>query len=288
MAERAKTRVRNDVPVRAQEGPREGRRGGKGKGTKRKGIDIASAALPSTTKATHEEARQLQDILEVVDIKGKGMGVRAKRKLEPGTFVGVLPGFIYSKEEHEGLVQQGLLSDKYAIEGEGMPKGKQKKGHEFVVNSQIPGSDKLHPEFRASVGHFMNEPSKRQRQVPVSWVHNYAYHEDVPRLELYTNTTVPKGRELTIHYGKMYDRSALGYRKPLPKPPKAHSILPSGAWERPDLPWDGYTMSAESDTTLDSPTSSGGLKAGSRLLASTQKNIRADSSATSRLRPTRS
>lgn len=192
----------------------------------------------STSQA---EAREIGERVRVVDVPGKGKGVRAARKLPEGTFVGVMPGFLYTEAEYRDLVDGGELSDKWGMEVSG------KQGTRVLSPQVRKGGDDVYKGFQSSIGHLFNEPGPRQKHVTCSWVHNHTKGKGMPRLELWTNRQVPEGRELTVSYGGKYRRE---YPTPALQPPNAWDMVWDAAgravWKDPTAAWAGSVMSSAS------------------------------------------
>lgn len=145
-------------------------------------------------------------------IPGKGRGLIAKRNLNAGSFVGCIPGWIFSRAEFAALHRLGLYVDTYAT---GVADD---DGRQYTVCCSPEGSLLPHVMFRKCYGQYINEPDDMQKHTNVSWVLNHHKQiQGIPRVDMYTNTAVKQGTELVVDYGYGYQRS---YRRPPMRPKK--------------------------------------------------------------------
>ena len=158
-------------------------------------------------RATAREVRELAGKVRVVRLgTTKGFGVVARRDLGAGEFVGVLPGMVIPDRRHVDMTATGSSSGAYAMET------RDGRGEVYVVDPEDPVTHRPFPDFKGSVGLYINEPAPGER-LNVAWAHNRDY--DPERIDCYTAKPVRKGRELLVHYGTIYDRR---YRRPFERP----------------------------------------------------------------------
>ena len=158
-------------------------------------------------RATRREARDLAGKVVVKRLgTTKGMGVVARRDLEVGEFVGVLPGRVIPDRIHVDMTVAGWSTGVYAMET------RDRTGEIHVVDPEDPVTHRPFSHFRESVGLYINEPAPGER-LNVAWAHNKAY--DPERVDCYTAKPVRKGQELLVHYGTIYERR---YRRPFERP----------------------------------------------------------------------
>ena len=157
--------------------------------------------------ATEREQEQLQRRVLVKQMGlPKGKGVFARRDLPEGVLVGVLPGRVVPDKEHVRMAAQGVVSGRFCMET------RDTAGRVYVVEPEDDYCMLAASRFESSVGHFVNEPAPGER-LNAAWVHNPEY--DPERMDCYTIKAVPKGKEILVHYGSMYNRK---YRQPAEAP----------------------------------------------------------------------
>lgn len=186
-------------------------------------------ALTALHVIKHDE-RSEATVAKLVTINGKGQGVVASRYLPKYTRIGVYPGRVYKENVWDRLQKAGALNNKYAIDFFELVDGRLKEGHVILDPSIGKGID---PQFKTALAPRLNEPTGPQRLANCSWVYNLA--KSPPTLEVWTDTDVQIGTELTLCYGDSYPRSwqttcqssppvrmylLPGYRRPVARPGK--------------------------------------------------------------------
>lgn len=162
-------------------------------------VVTANMVDPASKARSHEESH-FSTLVSIRDAgSGKGLGVFAKKDIEPWMTVAVYPGYVYSKKEHDRLTKAKKTSNVYGVGVQG------KSGAKYVIDPEEPdGSRQTHKMFEASIGHRVNEPSGNKKP-NVSYMENFTVQDtDHPRLEYWTNRPVKKGSELVAYYGGEY------------------------------------------------------------------------------------
>jgi hypothetical protein len=174
-------------------------------------------------KLTSAQVRDIGSKVVLRHIKGKGLGLTARKNLKPHTRIGVYGGRVFSAREHERLTSLGATTGKYAIDFYTMsPDGKVR---DDLIMDPGSGAD-MDPSHGNVLAAFINEPA--MGQVPnVVWVRNYASGT----MELWTTSAVRAGAELTACYGDGYPRA---YKTPCTRNPGVlHRVDSSAPGTRP-------------------------------------------------------
>lgn len=182
---------------------------------------------------TAADIRAADRLVRVVPVKGKGMGVLARRNIDAFVPIGPYPGERFSNLAHSKRLAAGLTDGKYAVEfwklqADGMPRCA------YVID---PGSARgtLVPPYDGAVTPLVNEPSNGGPNL--MWVWNLPGY----RIELWTARPVREGEELTLCYGtdggypREYKTSCCPGNEP-----ELHVISRVG--ERP-VPWSAWRRS---------------------------------------------
>ena len=177
---------------------------------RRKPLPAASLKVLEEHKINGSELALIRKNVYVDNVHGKGKGVRAKKMLQPWSYVGSLAGSVYDYDEWEAMQDRGSITGNYGMD---LPDDK-------IVDIEVPmdqpGSPRLQRKHEHAVAHRINEPGPRQR-VSAAFVLNHATRSDAPRMDVYTTRKVPKGREITIHYGDLYEPIRREHGYPAPK-----------------------------------------------------------------------
>lgn len=173
-------------------------------------------SVPYEVTPTDEDVANAVALVAVKKVKGKGLGVVARKDIPAHTLLGPYPGKRYTSEEHQRRKRAGVATDEYATDFWTAPVGED-ISEDFVLDPM--DRDVLQPEYEF-VTPYVNEPGVGQAPNMV-WVWNFPRY----RLEMWTSRPVRKGEELTICYGAAYRRR--GYRTGCSKPgvePVRHAV----------------------------------------------------------------
>lgn len=169
-------------------------------------------------RLTPEQLRDVGSKVALRALRGKGLGLVARRALKAHERVGVYAGKVFSAAEHARLTREGATTGKYAVDhfrtgADGRTRS------DYIMDPGAGAGNAMHPDHANVLAAFINEPA--QGQVPnCVWVRNHASG----RMELWTARAVPKGAELTACYGTGYPRD---YATPCTRVPGAlHQLLP--------------------------------------------------------------
>lgn len=168
-------------------------------------------------RLTTDQVRDVGSKVALRHIRGKGLGLVARRGLAAHTRIGVYGGKVYSSADHQRLTSRGVTSGKYAVDF-------YKRTRQGRVRDQYvmdPGVGDVMAKKHANVlAAFINEPAQGQK-ASVVWVRNYPAHT----LELWTTRAVRAGEELTACYGAEYARA---YATPCTARPGVMHYIDSG------------------------------------------------------------
>ena len=177
-----------------------------------------------------------RSLFKVDIVRGHGLGVVAKKDIKPLVKVGTYPGYVYTNEEHERLVESGEIKNStYALDFFNVSVRLEKRRRRRI-SRLVEGRHTIDPSTKGGVDSKfsdalclrLNEPSG-VRKANCIWVINLVRRT----LEVWTYSPIKKNEELTVCYGESYPRTyrttctwfsyARGYmlpgkRKPVQKP----------------------------------------------------------------------
>lgn len=172
------------------------------------------------------DKRRTSRLVAVTPMKGKGVGVLAKRDIPAFTMVGPYPGERFTMRAYHKRRSAGVTDGKFAVDF-WRPEASGIAREGYVVD---PGdrAGNLRPRFQGAVAPLVNEPGHSGRPNLI-WVWNLPKY----RLEQWTFRPVRRGEELTLCYGNDggYSRSykTACQSRPGEVEPELHVVTRPGA-----------------------------------------------------------
>jgi hypothetical protein len=124
------------------------------------------------------------DLIRLVRLPKKGLGVVAKTFIPPHTYLAMYPGWIYTLAMHKRARIQGLTNGVYALNGL------------YSIHMLDPGNKNTVLNMKR-IAPFVNEPTYPQKPTAL-WVRNFKRKA----VELWSgNKPIRRNQEVTVCYG---------------------------------------------------------------------------------------